>query len=59
MKIATWNVNGIRKREPEVLAFLEREQPDVVCLQEIKAKTDQVPASRALNRYGTRFSSTR
>jgi exodeoxyribonuclease III len=45
MKIATWNVNGIRKREPEVLAFLEREQPDVVCLQEIKAKTDQVPAS--------------
>ena len=45
MKIATWNVNGIRKREPEVVAFLEREQPDVVCLQEIKAKTDQVPAS--------------
>jgi len=45
MKIATWNVNGIRKREPEVLDFLDREQPDVLCLQEIKAKTEQVPAS--------------
>jgi exodeoxyribonuclease-3 len=45
MKIATWNVNGIRKREPEVLSFIEQEQPDVLCLQEIKAKPEQVPAS--------------
>lgn len=45
MKIATWNVNGIRKREPEVLAWLERERPDVLCLQEIKAKAEQVPAA--------------
>ena len=45
MKIATWNVNGIRKREPEVVAWIEQERPDVLCLQEIKAKPDQVPAT--------------
>lgn len=44
MKIATWNVNGIRKRQGEVLACIERERPDVLCLQEIKAKREQVPA---------------
>ena len=43
MKIATWNVNGIRARQAEVQAFLEREQPDVLCLQEIKAALDQLP----------------
>jgi exodeoxyribonuclease-3 len=43
MKIATWNVNGIRARQAEVQAFVEREQPDVLCLQEIKASVDQLP----------------
>lgn len=45
MKIATWNVNGIRKREPEVLAWIEEHRPDVLCLQEIKAKPEQVPVA--------------
>lgn len=45
MRIATWNVNGLRKREPEVHHWLELEQPDVVCLQEIKALPEQVPAA--------------
>jgi exodeoxyribonuclease-3 len=45
MKIATWNVNGIRAREAQMLEWLAEEQPDVLCLQEIKAKPDQVPAS--------------
>ena len=45
MKIATWNVNGIRAREAQVHSWVEREQPDVVCLQEIKASSDQVPAA--------------
>ncbi len=45
MKVATWNVNGIRKREPEVLAWIEEHRPDVLCLQEIKAKPEQVPAA--------------
>lgn len=42
MKIATWNVNGIRARQAEVLDFIAREQADVVCLQEIKASPDQL-----------------
>jgi exodeoxyribonuclease-3 len=42
MKIATWNVNGIRARQAEVLDFVAREKPDVVCLQEIKASPDQL-----------------
>jgi exodeoxyribonuclease-3 len=43
MKIATWNVNGIRARQSQLQEWVEREQPDVVCLQEIKAASDQVP----------------
>lgn len=43
MKITTWNVNGIRAREAQVLDWVRREQPDVLCLQEIKASPDQVP----------------
>ena len=42
MKIATWNVNGIRARQGQLLEWLEREKPDVVCLQEIKASLDQL-----------------
>lgn len=45
MKIATWNVNGIRARQSQVQEWIEREQPDIVCLQEIKAVSDQVPAA--------------
>lgn len=44
MKIATWNVNGIRARHAQLQELLAAEQPDVVCLQEIKAAPDQVPA---------------
>ncbi|MEQ1728237.1 MAG: exodeoxyribonuclease III [Vicinamibacterales bacterium] len=44
MKIATWNVNGIRARHAQVLEWVERDRPDVICLQEIKATPDQVPA---------------
>jgi exodeoxyribonuclease-3 len=43
VKIATWNVNGIRARQAQVQDFIEREQPDVLCLQEIKAALDQLP----------------
>ncbi len=43
MKIATWNVNGIRARQAEVADFVAREQPDVLCLQEIKAAADHIP----------------
>jgi exodeoxyribonuclease-3 len=43
MKIATWNVNGIRARQVELQEFLAAAQPDVLCLQEIKALPEQVP----------------
>ena len=44
MKIATWNVNGIRARESQFVDWVASAQPDVVCLQEIKASLAQVPA---------------
>jgi exodeoxyribonuclease III len=37
LKLATFNVNGLGTRLPHLLAWLEREQPDIVCLQELKA----------------------
>ena len=43
MKIATWNVNGIRARQGQVQDLIDREQPDILCLQEIKASLDQLP----------------
>jgi exodeoxyribonuclease-3 len=45
MKIATFNVNGIRSRLANLLEWLQRESPDVVCLQELKATDDAFPAS--------------
>jgi exodeoxyribonuclease-3 len=45
MKIATWNVNGIRARESQVLEWIRSDQPDIICLQEIKAAREQVPAA--------------
>jgi exodeoxyribonuclease-3 len=47
LKVATWNVNGIRKREQELVDFVAREQPDVLALQEIKADPDKVPSALA------------
>ena len=43
MKIATYNVNGINARLPVLLRWLEASQPDVVCLQELKAPHDKIP----------------
>jgi exodeoxyribonuclease-3 len=45
MKVASWNVNGIRAREAQVLELVARERPEVLCLQEIKAPPARVPAS--------------
>ena len=42
MKLATWNVNGIRARQAQLFDWLAAEQPDIVCLQEIKASQDQL-----------------
>ena len=43
MKIATYNVNGIKSRLPRLLEWLAREQPDVACLQELKALDASFP----------------
>jgi exodeoxyribonuclease III len=43
VRIATWNVNGIRARQAQLQEWMERERPAVVCLQEIKATVDQLP----------------
>ncbi len=45
MKIATYNVNGINGRLPVLLRWLEEAQPDVVCLQELKAPDEKFPLS--------------
>lgn len=43
MKLATWNVNSIRARLPHVLDWLERQRPDVTCLQETKVPDEEFP----------------
>ena len=43
LSLATWNVNSIRARHDRVLAFLERHEPDIVCLQETKVEDTDFP----------------
>jgi len=43
LKIATYNVNGIRSRLPHLLAWLEKESPDIACLQELKSVHEGFP----------------
>jgi exodeoxyribonuclease-3 len=45
VKVTTWNVNGVRARADLVLDWVRREEPDVLCLQEIKASPEAVPES--------------
>lgn len=54
MKIATFNINNVNKRLPNLLAWLENARPDVVCLQELKAEQRSFPADavRALGYEG-------
>jgi exodeoxyribonuclease III len=51
MKIATWNVNGIRARAAQVREWVERDRPDIVCLQELKAEAAQIPEECKLSDY--------
>lgn len=43
LRVATWNVNGIRARFDDLTAWAERDAPSIVCLQELKATAVQVP----------------
>ncbi|RZK78480.1 MAG: exodeoxyribonuclease III [Pedobacter sp.] len=49
MKIATYNVNGVNGRLPVLLRWLEQEQPDIVCLQELKAPQEKFPEQAILD----------
>jgi exodeoxyribonuclease III len=44
MRVASWNINSLRKRQDRLFAWLEATNPDVVCLQETKCPDDQFPA---------------
>jgi exodeoxyribonuclease-3 len=44
MRIASWNINSLRKRHDRLFAWLEASNPDIVCLQETKCPDEQFPA---------------
>jgi exodeoxyribonuclease III len=44
MRIVSWNINSLRKRQDRLFAWLEATKPDIVCLQETKCPDDQFPA---------------
>jgi exodeoxyribonuclease-3 len=43
VKLASYNINGIRARMPRLLEWLDREKPDIVCLQELKCADEALP----------------
>ena len=45
MRIATYNVNGIKARLPRLIEWLDETQPDVVCLQELKSSDETLPVA--------------
>lgn len=56
MKIATWNVNSLKIRLPQVIQWLEVNQPDVLCLQETKLQDAFFPlAELSANGYSAIF----
>lgn len=44
MRIVSWNINSLRKRQERLLGWLAQTKPDVVCLQETKCTDEQFPA---------------
>ena len=44
MKIASWNVNSVRTRIDNIIAWIKKEDPDILCLQEIKVVTEGFPS---------------
>jgi exodeoxyribonuclease III len=45
VKIATYNVNGIKARLPRLIEWLAETQPDIVCLQELKSSDETIPVA--------------
>ena len=52
MLIATWNVNSLKARMPRVTAWVEENQPEILCMQETKMKQE------VLDRKSTRLNSS-
>jgi exodeoxyribonuclease-3 len=46
MKLVTWNINSIRARTDRLVAWIERERPDILCLQETKVEDASFPLER-------------
>jgi exodeoxyribonuclease-3 len=44
MRVVSWNINSLRKRQDRLFAWLENTRPDIVCLQETKCTDEQFPA---------------
>lgn len=44
LRIVSWNINSIRLRADNVTAFIQQENPDVICLQEIKCRNEEFPS---------------
>ncbi|HYR68236.1 MAG TPA: endonuclease/exonuclease/phosphatase family protein, partial [Reyranella sp.] len=53
MKIATFNINNVNRRLPNLLAWLKSARPDIVCLQGLKTADEAFPEA-ALRRAGYR-----
>src|ERR1044072_7109375 len=53
MRVVSWNINSLRKRQDRLFEWLERTKPDVVCLQETKCPDEQFPelALQAIGYY--------
>jgi exodeoxyribonuclease-3 len=51
MKIVSWNINSLRRRQDKLFGWLEATKPDIVCLQETKCTDEQFPA-QALEAIG-------
>src|SRR3546814_10617761 len=45
LKIATFNINGIKARLPRLIEWLEETQPDIACLQELKSSDETIPTA--------------
>ena len=43
MKIITWNINSIRLRSDLIFKLLQEEEPDILCLQECKSQSEEMP----------------
>ncbi|GFO42154.1 DNA-(apurinic or apyrimidinic site) lyase [Plakobranchus ocellatus] len=55
-KIASWNINGIRAwLDKDGTSYIKAEQPDVLCVQELKCDTSKIPAQTAVDGYTTHW----